>query len=884
MKAIEMAKTYEPASFESKIYEEWEKKGSFVPDVNSSKEHFSVVLPPPNITGQLHMGHALDDSLQDVMCRFRRLMGYDVLWLPGTDHASIATEVKVWDQMRAKGINVDEVSREEFLEAAWKWKEEYEGRIIGQMKRLGTSTDWNRLRFTMDEGCNKAVTKYFVDMYKDGRIYRGERMINYCVDCGTSLSDLEVEHEEKEGAFYHIKYMLEDGSDYLEIATTRPETLLGDTAVAINPNDPRFRSFAGKKVYVPLVDRLVQVIEDDYVDLETGTGALKVTPSHDVNDFQIGMRHKLEFITVINEDGKMNENAGVYQGLSREECRKKIVSDLKDKDLLVKVEPHLHSVGCCYRCHKEIEPMVSEQWFANMDDVAKRGLDGLGKDLEFIPRRFEKIYIAWLENIKDWCISRQLWWGHRIPAYYCDDCGQMMVEMEAPCCCSKCHSKNIRQDEDVLDTWFSSALWPFSTMGWPDETEDLKTYYPNSVLVTGYDIIFFWVARMVFAGLYLTDKMPFKEVLIHGLVRDSQGRKMSKSLGNGVDPLEIINQYGADALRFMLITGNTPGNDQRFQIERVEAARNFANKIWNASRFVLMGISEMDDDISKVTEFETADKWILSRLNEVAREVFQVAEKHDYAIAGSLIYEFIWNEYCDWFIEIAKIRLYGEDQEKKKNVEIVLLYVLKRILKLLQPFMPFISQEIYSFISDEMLMNLVWEEGIKFEDASQSISDMEAIMEGVKAIRNARQEMDIAPSKKAKVYAIHLADKKGLYKASERYFKQLASTLELIEISEAELPEGDMLTAITKDAKFFIPAEDLIDYEKELARLSKEVSKLKEEKRRIEAKLSNEGFTSKAPAQVIEGEREKLKNYDKMLMEAEEGLAKVETVLAKKRA
>lgn len=873
----EMGKTYEPHSFEDDIYKAWEDSDAFKPNPKSDKKRFSVVLPPPNITGQLHMGHALDHSIQDVMCRFKRLQDYDVLWLPGTDHASIATEVKVWDALREEGVDTDKVNREDFLKRAWQWKDEYEGRIIGQMKKLGSSTDWSRLRFTMDEGCNKAVTSYFVKMYRDGLIYRGERMINWCVDCGTSLSDQEVEHEDKDGAFYHVKYMLEDGSDYLTIATTRPETILGDTAVAINPADERFKGFAGKNVIVPIVDRLVPIIEDEYVDLETGTGALKVTPSHDVNDFAIGERHDLESICVIDLDGKMSNETGKYAGMTREQCRKEIVKDLDEMNLLLKVVPHNHSVGCCYRCHKEIEPMVSEQWFANMDSAAKRGLEGLNKDLFFVPKRFDKVYTMWLEGIRDWCISRQLWWGHRIPAYYCDDCGHVMVDYEMPHSCENCGSKNLRQDEDVLDTWFSSALWPFSTMGWPDDAEDLQKYYPTSVLVTGYDIIFFWVARMVFAGLYNTDKMPFDEVVIHGLVRDHLGRKMSKSLGNGVNPLEVIEKYGADALRFMLITGNIPGNDQRYQVERVEAARNFANKLWNAARFVLMGVEDIAGDINSIGDLEIADEWILARLGEVSERVFEAADKHDYAYGGSMLYEFVWNEYCDWYIEIAKIRLYGDDVAAKKNVEKVLIFVLKKILMLLQPYMPFITQEIYSYMEDAMLMNEVWEDLPDFSGYEESKQKMQAIMEAVKSIRNARQEMDIAPSKKAKLFVYSGIG--NVFLDNSSYFVQLASVSQIDLLAEDSAPDGDMIVAITKDGKFYIPADDLIDYKKEADRLGKECQKLNSEIQRIEAKLSNQGFVGKAPETVVEGERKKLREYQSMLQDAKKGLEKVESKL-----
>ncbi len=869
----EMGKTYEPQSFEDKIYKLWEDNEAFKAQIESEKPKFSVMLPPPNITGQLHMGHALDSSLQDIMVRFKRLQGYDVLWLPGTDHASIATEVKVWDAMRDEGFVKEEVSRDKFLERAWQWKEKYESTILSQFKKLGNSCDWSRLRFTMDEGCNKAVTRYFVDMYNDGKIYKGERMINWCIDCKTSISDLEVEHEEKDGNLYYLKYMIEGTEEYIEVATTRPETIFGDTAVAVHPENAKYKNLIGKKVIVPIVNRAVEVIGDDYVDIEFGTGALKVTPSHDVNDFEIGARHNLESIIAIELDGTMNHYAGKYEGMTREECRKAVVKDLEAEGLLIKKETHTHNVGTCYRCHQAIEPMVSMQWFAKTDEVAKRGIEELNKTLYFVPQRFEKIYTAWLENIRDWCISRQLWWGHRIPAYYCQECDHTMVLDNAPTACEKCQSTNIKQDEDVLDTWFSSALWPFSTLGWPEKTELMDTYFPTSTLVTGYDIIFFWVARMVFASLYNLDCMPFKDVLIHGLVRDEQGRKMSKSLGNGVDPLDIIDEYGADALRYMLITGNTPGNDQRFLIKRVEGARNFANKLWNASRFVIQGVDSFDDNIDEIKELDLADKWILTRLAEVSKIVFDSADSYEYAIGGTQLYEFIWNEYCDWYIELAKIRLYGEDEQAKKDVQKVLIYVLKKILMLLQPYMPFITQEIYSYMSDDILMNKLWkklDDKHKYEEAKQQ---MDLIMDAIKAIRNARQEMDIKPSKKAKLY-VYSADN-NIYLNNDTYFKQLASVSEIEGLDTDTVPSEDTLNAITKHAKLYVPADELIDYQKEFDRLSKEEKKLHGEIARIDGKLSNQGFVGKAPEAVIAKEKEKLAEYKKMLEDVEASLAKI---------
>ncbi len=873
----EMGKTYAPQSFEDKIYKLWEENEAFKAQVESEKPKFSVMLPPPNITGQLHMGHALDSSLQDIMVRFKRLQGFDVLWLPGTDHASIATEVKVWDAMREEGFDKEKVSRDEFLKRAWQWKEQYESRIISQFKKLGNSCDWSKLRFTMDEGCNKAVTRYFVDMYNDGKIYKGERMINWCIDCKTSISDLEVEHEEKEGNLYYLKYMIEGTEEYIEVATTRPETIFGDTAVAVHPENVKYKDIIGKKVLVPIVNRAVEVIGDDYVDIEFGTGALKVTPSHDVNDFEIGVRHNLESIIAIELDGTMNHYAGKYEGMTREDCRKAVVKDLEAEGLLIKKETHMHNVGTCYRCHKAIEPMVSMQWFAKTDEVAKRGIEELNKTLYFVPQRFEKIYTAWLENIRDWCISRQLWWGHRIPAYYCQECDHTMVLDDAPTACAKCQSTNIKQDNDVLDTWFSSALWPFSTLGWPEKTELMDTYFPTSTLVTGYDIIFFWVARMVFASLYNLDCMPFKDVLIHGLVRDEQGRKMSKSLGNGVDPLDIIEEYGADALRYMLITGNTPGNDQRFLIKRVEGARNFANKLWNASRFVIQGVDSFDDNIDELKELALADKWILTRLAEVSKIVFDSADSYEYAIGGTQLYEFIWNEYCDWYIELAKIRLYGEDEQAKKDVQKVLIYVLKKILMLLQPYMPFITQEIYSYMSDDILMNQLWEkldDKHSYEEAKQN---MDLIMDAIKAIRNARQEMDIKPSKKAKLY-VYSANN-DIYLNNDDYFKQLASVSEIEGLASDNAPSEDTLNAITKHAKLYVPADELIDYQKEFDRLSKEEKKLHGEIARIEGKLSNQGFTSKAPEQVIAKEKEKLVEYKKMLEDVEASLLKIKNKL-----
>lgn len=865
-----MQSKYNPKEFEDRIYAEWLEKKSFAATVNPDKKPYTIVLPPPNITGQLHMGHALDQTLQDILIRFKRLQGYEALWLPGTDHASIATEVRVLKSIEeSEGIKKDELGRDEFLNRAWKWRDDYGRIIVNQMQKLGSSCDWDKERFTMDEGCNEAVTEVFVKLYDKGLIYRGNRLINWCPDCKTTLSDAEVEHEEKPGHFWHIKYPVKDSDAYLEIATTRPETMLADTGVAVNPNDERYKHLIGKTCILPLVGREIPIIADDYVDLEFGTGALKVTPAHDPNDFEIGLRHNLEQINILNPDATMNETTGKYAGMDRYECRKVLVKDLEAEGFLVAVKDHAHNVGTCYRCHTVIEPRVSDQWFVHMEPLAKPAIDVIHDDsLKIIPDRFTKVYLNWLENIRDWCISRQLWWGHRIPAYYCQSCPELVVSKEMPDTCPSCGGTHFKQDEDVLDTWFSSALWPFSTLGWPKETKELDYFYPTNVLVTGYDIIFFWVIRMVFSGLELTGNLPFDHVFLHGLVRDANGKKMSKSLGNGVDPLDIIDQYGADALRFMLATGNSPGNDLKFQIDRVESARNFANKLWNASRFVIMGLEDADTELDGSEEFTLADKWILSRLSTVTDEITLSLEKFELGLAANKIYEFTWNEYCDWYIELAKKRLYGEDSIAKATVKKVLVKVLKDILRLLHPFMPFITEEIWKFMpgNGSLLVTDTWPEGAAQWVDLESEKQMEIIMDAIRNLRNVRAEMDVVPSRKAKCMVLASDKSVGeLVVEQAEYLVALASCSEVV-LAEASngIPE-DSVSAVIHGAELFLPLDDLIDYAKEVERLSKEKSKLEKEVSRVEQKLSNEGFVKKAPPHLIDEEKEKKLKYEEML-------------------
>ena len=881
-----LSKTYDPKDFEKRLYDEWLDKGYFKSSPNPDKKPFCIVLPPPNITGQLHMGHALDHTLQDVLIRWKRMDGYEALWQPGTDHASIATEVKVCERIKEQeGKTKYELGREEFLKRAMDWRNEFGRKIVDQMKQLGDSCDWDRERFTMDEGCNEAVTEFFVKLYEKGQIYRGNRIINWCPDCKTTLSDAEVEHEEKDGNFYHIKYFIKDSDEFLEIATTRPETMLGDTGIAVNPEDERYTHLVGKTAILPLVGRELPIVADDYVDKEFGSGAVKMTPAHDPNDFGVGERHNLEQINVMNEDGTMNELAGKYQGMDRYECRKQLMKDLDEAGYVIAIKDHPHSVGTCYRCHTVIEPRLSEQWFVKMDELAKPAIDILkSKELQFVPERYDKTYLQWLENIRDWCISRQLWWGHQIPAYYCQECGEVTVAKEMPSAC-KCGCTNLKQDEDVLDTWFSSALWPFSTLGWPHNTEELEYYYPTNVLVTGYDIIFFWVVRMAFAGMFCMNEKPFDHVLIHGLVRDSQGRKMSKSLGNGIDPLEVIDQYGADALRFMLVTGNSPGNDMRFYMERVEAARNFANKLWNASRFVFMNIDE--EIMNGVTRdsveanLTIADKWIISRANNVVKEVIDNMDKFDLGIAAQKIYDFAWTEYCDWYIEIVKPRLYGDDVEAKKAALYTLTYVLETILKLLHPYMPFITEEIYTYLPTVKGSIVIanWPHYKEEDNMASEEEMMELAMDGIRNIRNARAEMDVPPSKKAKVIIVPAEGKKSAVEATKEYFVTLASasTVEIVE-TEENIPE-DAVSVVINGAKIFIPLDELVDFEKEKERLTKEKAKLESEIKRVNGKLSNQGFLAKAPESLVNEEKAKKEKFEEMMKSVLERLENIEAKL-----
>ncbi len=865
-----LAKTYNPKDFEDRIYKFWMDSGYFRAEVNEAKKPFTIMMPPPNVTGNLHMGHALNNTIQDILIRWKRMEGYEALWQPGTDHASISTEAKVVEKIKKEGKTKEQLGREKFLEEAWAWTEKYGGNINNQLKKLGVSCDWERERFTLDEGLSYAVEEVFIRLYNKGLIYRGNRIINWCPNCKTAISDAEVEHEETEGNLWYIRYPIKDEDRFITIATTRPETMLGDLAVAVNPEDDRYKDLIGKLAILPLVNREIPIIADEYVDMEFGTGAVKITPSHDPNDFEVGARHNLGQLRIMNDDGTINENGGVYEGLDRYKARKRIVEDLKAQGYLIEEKKHLHSVGHCERCKTVVEPIISKQWFVKMEPLAKPALDAYreGK-LRFIPERFGKIYVHWLENIKDWCISRQLWWGHRLPVYYCSDCDEIMVSREKPESCTKCGSKNIYQDPDTLDTWFSSALWPFSTLGWPEETEDLKYFFPTDVLVTGYDIIFFWVIRMVFSSLEQTGEVPFKDVFLTGLVRDSLGRKMSKSLGNGIDPLDVINEYGADALRFTLVTGNTPGNDMRFYMERVEANRNFANKLWNATRFVLMNLDERvaTEKIDK-NLLEEEDKWIISRINTVIREVTTNLEKYELGIAAQNIYDFIWDEYCDWYIEMVKPRLYGDNTESKETAQKVLLYVLDKILKLLHPFMPFITEEIWSHIPDREKPLIISDWPVyKVEDENiEAERKMNFVMSAIKGIRNARQEMNIAPSKKATlIFVTQDEDVKELIDYGRRYFINLASADDiLIKEDKADLGDNN-LSVVLDRCEVFIPLKDLIDLKKEIERLEKEREKLEQELKRVRGKLSNEGFLKKAPQDVVEKEKEKLQKYESMM-------------------
>ena len=850
--AKEMAKAYNPKEVEEKIYDFWQEGNYFHAEVDKDKKPYTIVMPPPNITGQLHMGHALDNTLQDILIRWRRMQGYSALWLPGTDHASIATEAKIVEAMRKEGITKEDLGREKFLERAWEWKKEYGGRIVSQLKKMGSSCDWERERFTMDEGCSKAVKEVFVRLYNKGLIYRGERIINWCPHCKTSISDAEVEFEEQAGHFWHLRYPLTDGSGYLELATTRPETLLGDTAVAVNPSDERYKDLVGKTLTLPLVGREIPIVADDYVDVDFGTGVVKITPAHDPNDFQVGLRHNLPVINVMTDDAKIVDDYPEYAGMDRYEAREAIVKDLDEGGFLVKVEKHDHNVGTCYRCHSTVEPRVSKQWFVKMDELAGPAIECVksGKT-KFVPERFNKIYYHWMENIRDWCISRQLWWGHRIPAYYCDECGEVTVAKEMPEKCPKCGCTHLHQDEDTLDTWFSSALWPFSTLGWPDKTPELDYYFPTNTLVTGYDIIFFWVARMIFSSVEQMDSQPFDTVFIHGIVRDENGVKMSKSLGNGIDPLLVIDQYGADALRMFLATGNSPGNDMRYSEKRVEACRNFANKLWNASRFVHMNIDDYNVKNELPATLETEDKWILHTLNNVAKEVNENLEKFELGIALSKIYDFIWNSYCDWYIELCKARLQSEG-ETAQNARQVLIYVLDKILKLLHPFMPFITEEIWQTIPHDTEGKTVMLEKYPEYDPSldfpSEAEEMMKVMEAITAIRTQRNEMNVPPSKKAKLFIATAIPE--TFSNGEQFFKKLASASE-VEISDSFDIDG-AVTVVTSDAKIYIPMEELVDKEAELKRLNKELKQVEKMLAQDEGKLNNPGFMSKAPEKVIE--------------------------------
>ena len=876
----ELAKTYDPKGLEDRLYQKWLDSGYFHAKVNKAKKPFTIVMPPPNVTGQLHMGHALDETMQDILIRFKRMQGYEALWQPGTDHAAIATEVKVINKLKEQGIDKNEIGREEFLKHAWAWKEEYGGKIINQLKKLGASADWERERFTMDEGCSKAVQEVFIRLYNKGYIYKGSRIINWCPVCQTSISDAEVEHEDQDGFFWHINYPVvgEEGK-FVEIATTRPETLLGDTAVAVNPEDDRYKDLVGKMLKLPLTDREIPVIADAYVDKEFGTGCVKITPAHDPNDFEVGKRHNLEEINILNDDATINDLGGKYAGMDRYEARKAMVKDLEDLGLLVKVVPHNHSVGTHDRCGTTVEPMIKPQWFVKMDEMAKAAIDTLKDgDLQFVPERFDKTYLHWLENIRDWCISRQLWWGHRIPAYYCDDCGETVVAKEMPKICPKCGKNHFHQDEDTLDTWFSSALWPFSTLGWPDNTEEMEYFYPTDVLVTGYDIIFFWVIRMVFSALEQTGKAPFHHVLIHGLVRDSQGRKMSKSLGNGIDPLEVIDKYGADALRLTLMTGNAPGNDMRFYWERVESSRNFANKVWNASRFIMMNLEKAEVPASMdLSELTAADKWILCKFNDVAKDVTDNMEKFELGIAVQKVYDFIWEEFCDWYIEMVKPRLWNDEDETKGAALWTLKNVLINALKMLHPYMPFITEEIFCNLSDEeSIMISSWPEYKEEWNFEAEENAIETIKEAVRGIRTVRTSMNVPNSKKATVYVVsENARIREIFEHGKVFFAALGFASEVIVQADKTGIADDAVSALLPEAAIYMPLQELVDIEKEKERLHKEEKRLEGELNRVNGMLNNEKFVSRAPEAKIQEERAKLEKYTQMMSQVKERLAQL---------
>ncbi len=871
--AKNLAKTYNPQEFEDKLYNNWVTKGYFHAEADKTKKPFTIVIPPPNVTGQLHMGHALDETLQDILIRYKRMQGYSALWVPGTDHAGIATQIKVEEELRVKeGLTRYDLGREKFLERVWDWKEKYGGRIINQLKKIGSSCDWDRERFTMDEGCSKAVKEVFVNLYNKGLIYQGSRIINWCPNCITALSDAEVEHAEQAGHFWHIKYPVKGTDEFVVIATTRPETLFGDTAVAVNPEDERYTHLIGKTLCLPLTDREIPVIADEYVDKEFGTGCVKITPAHDPNDFEVGARHDLAQIKVMNDDATMNAYAGKYEGMDRYECRKAMIADLEEMGLLVKIEDHAHNVGQCYRCGTTVEPIISKQWFVKMKPLAQPAIDAVKNgETKFVPEHFEKVYFHWLENIRDWCISRQLWWGHRIPAFYCDECDEIVVTKDESAVCPKC-GKEMRQDPDTLDTWFSSALWPFSTLGWPEKTEDLEYFYPTSTLVTGYDIIPFWVMRMMFSGIEHTGQVPFDHVFIHGLVRDSQGRKMSKSLGNGIDPLEIVEKYGADALRFTLATGNAPGNDMRFYIERVEAGRNFANKMWNASRFALMNLDIDENKLPDVSELQLEDKWILSRLNSVVKSVTENLDSYELGVALSNLYEFAWDNLCDWYIELIKPRLFDKENPTGKTAQYVLTYVLSSTMQLLHPFMPFITEEIWQHLPHEGESIVIskfpeYSDALNFADDEKS---MTLIMDAISAVRNRRAEMNVPPSKKAKT--IIVTDKADIFAKGIAFFEKLASASEVVIADTNEGIDPNAVNIVVDGAQIYLPMSELVDKEKELERLEAEKKKLEGEIKRVEGKLNNAGFMAKAPEKLVAEEREKGEKYKAMLEKVLESL------------
>ncbi|MBO5452700.1 MAG: valine--tRNA ligase [Clostridia bacterium] len=869
-------KNYDPHSFEDRIYNTWESKGYFKADAKSEKTPYTIVIPPPNVTGKLHMGHALDETLQDILIRYKRLQGFEALWLPGTDHAGIATQIKVEEVLRKeKGLTRHDIGREKFLELVWDWKREFGSTIINQLKKLGSSCDWSRERFTMDEGCSKAVREVFFNLYEKGLIYRGNRIINWCPSCITALSDAEIEYQEQEGNFWHIKYMVKDSDEYLVIATTRPETLLGDTAVAVHPDDERYAHLVGKSLILPLVNKEIPVVADEYVEKDFGTGAVKITPAHDPNDFEVGLRHNLDVVKVLDDEAKVNEFGGKYQGLDRYEARKQIIEDLEKEGLLVKIEKHVHNVGTCYRCGTTVEPIVSKQWFVKMEPLAAPAIDVVKDgEVKFVPERFSKTYLGWMENVRDWCISRQLWWGHRIPAFYCQDCGEMTVSKTDIETCPKCGGK-VKQDDDVLDTWFSSALWPFSTLGWPEDAEDLKKFYPTNTLVTGYDIIFFWVARMIFSALEHTGKAPFEHVFIHGIVRDELGRKMSKSLGNGVNPLDVIEKYGADALRFTLATGNSPGNDMRYSDSRVEASRNFANKIWNASRFVLMNLTVDDCKLPEISKLCIEDKWIISKFNRLTKEVTENLDSFELGVAVSKLYDFIWDDFCDWYIELVKSRLYEETDPTNEVAQQVLVYVLTNTLTLLHPFMPFITEEIWQHLphNGETIMRSSWPVYSEELNFAEEEANMNMIMDAIKAVRNTRNEMNVPPSRKANIFI--KTDKKSIFELGNAFFTKLASAsnVEYID-SEEGLPEN-CVSVVSQSATTYIPVGELIDMEKEKERLLKEKARLEGEVKRVESKLNNQGFVAKAPAKLIEEEKQKGVKYQEMLDKVIESLNKI---------